>query len=153
MQTKRAECLEDKADYETAAATWSDFEQNGGKPIQEMSSVRSLDCDGYLFRKSKVVYRWEENPLCQYRCRLKEGDNEIYQDIQRFYFTQSVTARKQKCQLSFQGNGSRSGYHQQLACQTEKWYSHVWRRWRSRLPKCKREAKSSSGISEGYSRK
>lgn len=25
-----AECLEDKADYETAAA-WSDFEQNGGK--------------------------------------------------------------------------------------------------------------------------
>ena len=26
-----AECLEDKADYETAAATWSDFEQNGGK--------------------------------------------------------------------------------------------------------------------------
>lgn len=25
------ECLEDKADYETAAAAWAEFEKNGGK--------------------------------------------------------------------------------------------------------------------------
>ena len=26
-----AECLEDKADYETAAEAWAEFEKNGGK--------------------------------------------------------------------------------------------------------------------------
>ena len=66
--------------------------------------------------------------MCQYRCRLKEGDNEIYEDIQRGCFKESIATRKQKYQLSFKRNGSGSGYNQQLASKAEKWNTDARRR-------------------------
>ena len=55
MQTKRAECLEDKADYETAAATensWlQEYRQERWHPLGGLMNCRNYPCFSiYSFR-------------------------------------------------------------------------------------------------------